>query len=123
MPLPCEQFLVWDGLHAGVEPTGGLLVDALEAEPIPGVCTYRLDEEAVRMGVRFRGVREKGGHFRDEIIDTDYDLLDPDQQKVYDFVTDDTIPLLWGGIDVHTTIQRNGNALICAPIWSASKRR
>ena len=114
-PLWDDEPQIWvtDGLHSGVEPTGGEVVDYLDANPIDGVFTSRTYPEAVRKGVRFRGKGEIGGLFSQDVYHAPPATLDPDERAVQRFQQSlCSLPRHWLGIDPHDSRTRNANSLV-----------
>lgn len=95
------HILVTDGLHAGVEPTGGQVVDHLREHPIDGVQVAAMHPEAVRRSVRFLGEQEMGQAFIPRITEAVQSFDNPDQHAARDFLEYCAGMKIWLGIDIH----------------------
>ncbi len=109
------HLVVTDGLHCGHEPTGGQVVDQIDAFPLDRVKTYRMHPEAVKAQKRYLGTRELGSKFvLNKLSGTPIDELDPEQRAALGFMKGMSEEgwQYWLGIDIHTSNLPNSNCLV-----------
>lgn len=107
--------VVTDGLHCGVEPTGGHVVDYIDRHPLGMVKTQRMHPVAKRAGQRYLGTRELGSMFDlSKLCGMKVDDLDPEQRAALCFIKamSEEGWQYWLGIDIHTSNWPNSNSLV-----------
>jgi hypothetical protein len=83
-----EVVWVWGNMHPG-EPTGGEVVDYLQAHPCWGVRATHVHPEAAELDVRSLHGSEVGGLFTDEVVDSDPSKLNEDQRVIQRLLLDE----------------------------------
>jgi hypothetical protein len=107
-----EVVWLWGNLHPG-EPTGGKVVDYLQANPCWGVHATHVHPEAAELGVRSLHGSEIGGLFTDEVVDcNDPSKLNRDQLAVQRLLLDEGEEVsYWLIADLHNGTLPGSNCL------------